>query len=416
MRSRFATAVLLLLCLATLGKGRAAAHFGPAEAPDFGNPECITVIDAREQSELLLSYVLGYDDTEPELGHIFLPDSKTHSFFAFRGAVVADLPRYRYLPFGGEPSLELPLWIDRDDVMRAEANYNPSDVPDFHPETIVDADYLRVRTDLAEQWLEVSREPARVPITLEQAARGVVWDVSGVAPGVYQVAGYVFSPPYNAWEPRPGLIKIIDGEHDAPAVVLDSIDGMIFAGQGRRITGCVDAPAGSTLTASFRVDGEPDDSWREWSTAATVASGVVDLCFQSPDPGLAGLVRMRVTVTAPDGTRMVAYSKDALALFGSEASCTQSATLCCPAKGMEAQSNMQSMPDAGMPPSQGVQATDAAGARAPLPAVQHDDPDQAPRVSSGGCSLAPIARSDRAGVVLIAAALALARRRTRRKH
>ena len=192
---RTATASLFVLCGSALVAGRALAHFGPAEAPDFGAPECIIVVDTRESSELMLSYALGYDDVEPEFEKIPLPDTKTHSFFAFRGAVVPDLPRYTYTPFGGEAAGLLPLWIDADDLERADAANTPSIAPDFHA-TDIGEDTLLARADLAGHWLDVSS--TRVPITIEQASKGLTWKLNGVAPGVYQIAGYIFSPPFNA--------------------------------------------------------------------------------------------------------------------------------------------------------------------------------------------------------------------------
>jgi hypothetical protein len=231
---------------------------------------------------------------------------------------------------------------------------------------------------------------------------------------VYQIAGYVFSPPYNAWEPRPGLIKVIDGTHDAPAVVLDSIDGMLYAGQGRHVTGCVDAPAGSTLEASFHVDGDPDDQWRAWLSDMPIERGAIDLCFESPEPALGGLVHIRVVVTAPDGTQSFASSKDALALFGTAASCTPSAALCCPAPDAAdagvSPPPMRALPDASMPsqPPAGAPRQQPAGEPTQQPVGA-----QAPHSAAAGCTLAAPSSTGHAGSAIIASAFVLVLRRSR---
>lgn len=319
---------LVALVLAALPALHARAHFGPAEPPDFGTPQCIVVVDRRTTSRVDVTYELGFDDTEPELGHIWLADSKTHQFFAFRGAVVPALPRYEFWPFAGTDSALLPLWIDRDDLQRADAANDPSIAPDFSAAMIGD-DLLAARADVANQWLAISEAPRRVPITLEQAAKGVTWDVSEVPTGVYQLVSYTFSPPFNAWEPRPGVIKVIDGRADPPAVTIDSVDSVLYAGQGRRVTGCVDAPAGSKLSVWYSAEVEAPHVWQPWLSGVPLTAATIDLCFGSRDPNLSGMLRLRIGVKSPAGLETFAYSRDAVVLVATPASCTPSETQCC---------------------------------------------------------------------------------------
>jgi hypothetical protein len=135
----------------------------------------------------------------------------------------------------------------------------------------------------------------------------------------------------GTWETRPGVIKVVAGAHNSPAITLESIDAILYAGQGQRVTGCVDAPAESTLSAAYRVEGEPEmeANWHPWVTRGPVVNGKLDLCFVSPEAPLSGMIHLRVAVQAPDGREVFAYSPDAIVLVGTQASCTPSATQCC---------------------------------------------------------------------------------------
>ena len=313
----------------------AEAHMGPAQPPEFGSTECITVVDKRTTPQLYLPYGLPFDDVEPEPDKITLPDSKTHQFFAFRGSVVVILPEYEFWPATPAESAILPLWVNRDDLQRADAANNPMIAPDFRGADIGD-DVLQVRPDIAGQWLEVSTAPARRPITIAQAMLGVYWNLTAVPAGVYQIVSYTFSPPYNGWEPRPGLVKIVDGAVDPPAVTVEPIDDILYPGFGRRVSGCIDTPEGSTLSSSYRLEGTTE--WRPWLTNHPVSTGALDLCFVNPDATAAGMLRLRVSVRAPDGTETFAFSPDVTTqLNTSGMTCTESASRCCLATGMTKQ-------------------------------------------------------------------------------
>lgn len=332
--------------------------------PTFVETECITVVDKRLTSSIVLPYVVDVDDVLPEDGHIGLADSKTHQFFAFRGEVVPQLPSYELRPHDPATSLPLllPTWIDRDDLERAEAANLPTIAPDFRAADVGD-DLLQTRSDLAQLWLAIEPGEARVPITMEQAMRGVRWDVSAVPPGLYQVAGFTFSPPYNGWEPRPGWIKIIDDTQALPAVTVDAVDASLFDGQGRRISGCVNAPEGSTLRAWLSLEGAADPSWRPFAERVPVTGESFELCLHSPQAGLAGMARVRVAITAPDGAESVAYAPDRLVLIGTPAACTPSLSVCC-----EAQPLPEPAKSPSATPGEGMM-RQAAGAHAPASPV-----------------------------------------------
>jgi hypothetical protein len=330
-------------------------------------------------TSMVIPYVVDADDVLPEEGHIGLVDSKTHQFFAFRGAVVSQLPRYELQPHDPATTapLVLPTWIDRDDLERAEAANLPTIAPDFHAADVGD-DLLHSRSDLAPLWLAIGPGEARVPITMDQAMLGVRWDVSAVPPGLYQIAGFTFSPPYNAWEPRPGWIKIIDDTPALPAVTVDAVDASLFDGQGRRISGCVNAPEGSTLRASFSLEGAADPSWQPFAERVPIAGGSYELCLRSPRPGLAGMARVRVAITDPDGSETVAYAPDRLVMIGTPAPCTPSLSVCCEAQ----------------PPPVTAQGPAAAPAEGMMPAVAGAPAPTSPAASqpmaaaTSGCSVA----------------------------
>jgi hypothetical protein len=404
--------------------GSASAHFGPAEPPDFGTPECIVVVDVRTTPEITLSYELGFDDTEPELGHIIIEGSKTHQFFAWRGTVIPALPRYEFRPYvGGETKL-LPLWMNLDDLMRADAANDPSVNPDFHASNIGN-NVLQMRDDLTGQFVEVSAMPPRVPITLEQAMKGVRWNLTGVAPGVYQIVSYTFSPPFNAWEPRGGVVKVIDGVVDTPAVTLESVDGMSYSGQGWRLTGCVDTPAGSTVSGWYRAEkegeAETEASWLPWVKDKPIATGKVDLCFAPEQPGL---LHVRVAVKGPDGKQTFAYAPDSLVRVDTPMKCLPGDAKCCDpapvsmtgalrpsAAGSAAAPMMDAMGMAGA--AAGVA---GAGGAVVMPPAMMMPLQPAPPASSSGCAVAnPVASKPTwmISAVLLAGAVIKRRRKPR---
>lgn len=321
-----------MLCALAWGAARTAhAHPGPAETPEFGPPECITVVDTRQTQVYPIQYFLGFDDTAPEPDHISLADAKTHQFYALRGQLYANDPDYVMYPF--EPALpvpvQMPLWIDQDDLTRSEQANTPMIAPDFSAAAI-GGDTLQQRMDMTGQWQLVTQ--TRVPITVGQSRAGARWDLRTVQPGVYQIVAYVFSPPYNAWEPRPGVIKIRDGVHDVPAVTVDPVDASLFAGQGRKITGCVNAPSGSQLRAWYRSADEPAAPWQIWATEPLEDGAQrFELCYRNPLPGKSGIFHMRVSALSPGGEESAAYALDQLTLLAKQAPCVESAKLCCDA-------------------------------------------------------------------------------------
>jgi hypothetical protein len=306
------------------------AHPVPALSPDFGSPECITVVDKRTTENMPLEYFVAFDDVAEEPDHIPVPEQKTHQFFAFRGQLTGLDPDYYFWPF--DPTLaarvHMPVWIDQGDLLECDAQNTPMIAPQFSPAAI-GPNTLTERPELANQWLDVA--PTRVPITERQALLGTRWPLADVPAGIYQIIGYIYSPPYNAWEPRPGVIKVIDGTVDYPAVTVSSVDAMLFEGQGRKIGGCLNAPAGTQLRADYRTTATPDAPWQKWAEQPADDTGKFEMCFRSPSPGFSGILEIRVVAISPTGEQIAAYAPDQLVLIPSANTCTESAKLCCDA-------------------------------------------------------------------------------------
>jgi hypothetical protein len=351
-------------------------------------------------------------------GEIQLPDAKTHQFFSFAGVVSknASADGYQLFPFEAaiDQPLTLPLWLEQSDVTRAAGAVRPVDMVDFTASQVQPGDVLATRSDLASHVHAISGVAERVPITKRQAEKGVHWDLHALVPGLYSVAGYVFSPPYNDWAARAGIIKLIDGKTAVPAAVIEPIDTTLFAGQGRRIRGCVDAPAGSTLSAWVRAEDQPNAAWEAWlqrePLAAVGKDGAFELCFPNPPAGRSGVLRVRVEVTAPDGQRSAAYSPDTLLAVATPAACTTGPDTCCPASapvadaGGDPPSSMRSeagasdagAPEAGAQLEAGAEPGAGAGAEPAPPAGSAGDDSG----GGGGCAVRAGETSDLSGLAL----------------
>jgi hypothetical protein len=401
-------AAALLCVLATLVAARASAHPAPATPPEFLPGNCITVIDTRETQALELAYDVAFDDNVFALGEIQLPDGKSHQFFAFDGVVgrLAASGGYQLFPFDAaiERPLALPLWLDQDDVDRAAAAASPTDMTGFTAAEVAAGDVLAARSDLATHVHAFGDKTTRVPITQQQAQKGVRWDLRALRPGLYTVAGYVFSPPYNDWAARFGVIKVVDGESSVPAAAIEPIDTVLFAGRGRRVKGCVDAPGESTLSAWVRSEELPDAPWESWlkrePLSALGKAGGFELCFMNQEPARAGMLRVRVEVTTPDGRRSAAYSPDTLLAVATQAACVESEDTCCAASPAPAAAETG---DAGRP-SQVSAAADAAAAAGGEEA-EPEPPAPSTVTESrrgGGCS---VRAGERRGALWLALAL-----------
>jgi hypothetical protein len=329
-RSQRAWLASCACALSLFSAQRANAHAAPAAPPLFEADPCFTLVDLDQQQELSIPYAVPMDDAELTAGDIPLPDALTHQFLAFRGtfALQGFNPVYYRLDPDAD-HIPLPLWITWDDVQRA-AKSSSDHFLGYEFSDATRDEVLESEPGFEGQWLRVTADDARVPITRAQSFRGVRWDLSQVEPGIYSIAGYIFSPPYNGWEARPGVVKLTRKGVNPPAAVLDRVQETLFGGQGRRVSACVDVPAGTRMRATANYEDMATHEWVPWGQEQTISTGRVDLCFVNPRPMQGGTVRVRLELTDPEGNVSAFYSPDTLTVLSGAQPCEESSTVCCP--------------------------------------------------------------------------------------
>jgi MYXO-CTERM domain-containing protein len=288
--------VLLGLALALAPVAADAANgLRPRTPAIFSDVPCVQTVARGEV--VRLEYSVPYDDTELTADE--LPDSRRHQLLAFS--------RQRF-------DFAFPLWINQDDFDRAEAN---GDITrPFGPEDIL----VSSSQWPAESWLRITPDDPRLPITAAQAAMGVDWDTTDAAPGTWLVAAYTWEPENNLWSPRLGAVRIEDpADPDAagPTVFLPRDDGLLASrGEPLVVAGCVQAPAGSTVTAAWgTIEGVDEPQWVPFLEDQPVESGPLSLEFVAPAEAGA-TVKLRVEITDPAGRRYIAYTPTTIAVVG----------------------------------------------------------------------------------------------------
>ncbi|MFI5306064.1 MAG: hypothetical protein ACHQ53_01850 [Polyangiales bacterium] len=396
----------------------AAAHPAPAASPDFGQPPCVTRIDKDKQGSFSISYAVQSDITMLTQGDLPLPDANTYQFFAFDGLVVPYSTGYQLYPYGRAEAMpiDLPIWITADDVKRAAKASQTLEGVLLSQSSIPASEVLADSPDLRGSWSRVTSDDARIPITMAAAMTGATWDLTQVAPGVYTLATYIFSPPNNGWAIRPGAIKVVDATHDMPGGAITSIQEHVFSYQGRRVTACLDVPVGTRLDAYYRVDERPELGWTQWVQGRDVSSGTLDLCFHAPTPDLVGSVYIRFDLVGPDGDVTTLHSPDTLTALPGSGPCSPTTTLCCDFPGAETQA---AVPDAGDGMEGATSAASDAGASLGATRAPARAPGRVATSKGGGspgCSVgrAETASSPLAGVSLLLLAACRLRRRSRR--
>jgi len=396
--------LLLVAFIAGLDHADVFAHAAPALPPVFEPGPCVSVVDRTLQPTLRIGYRVPTDDTVLTLGDIPLPDSLTHQFFALHGSVLFEgfAPELRAFDPEMPAAIPLPLWISQRDVARAQQS-SDSQMLGYDLSPITPEEILETETALSGRWRRITADDARVPITSDQSLLGITWNVRDVEPGLYTIAAYIFSPPYNGWEIRDGLVSIADGEHKIPAAVIGRIQESLFAGQGRRVRTCLNVPPGTRLHSYLRVQEHDDLGWMPWGGERSVQSGTVEQCLHVPD-GLTGSVRLRADLIGPDGTTQTFYSPDVVSVLNGAVPCVESDSICCEAK----ESSDAASPDAAAEDSDATRvASDPAAAGTAKPDA-----------GGGGCSVVnPTARADGiafSGRLLLALAWLATRARHRR--
>jgi hypothetical protein len=399
-----------LIALACVSS-RASAHPAAAVSPTFLDAPCVIVADKREQDYLDIEYTVLVDDTVIESGDIPVTDAKTHQFFAVSGTIYQEGVDDIFIAFD-EPDTKgvlFPLWITHSDVQRSAAAVEMAtgvtqEQTDLPPNRVLES-----RTDLDKRWLRITQDDARRPITASAARLPVRWQLADVAPGAYTVSGYVFSPPYNAWAARAGVVKVIDADHNPAAGAMMPVNEVVFAYQGRRVKGCVDVPEGTTLDAYYFMEERPEMGWVPWIEGRRVESGELDQCFHMDRTDIAGSIRLRWDLHAPgDGPVTSVRSKDTFTWLQGSGECKESESHCCDFP----------MPDA--PPRAGSGGAGGAGAAAAAAGSGGGGAKQvgSPAAESGGGCTVAAGRAQRTplGMLLLTAALLGLRRHTRARR
>jgi MYXO-CTERM domain-containing protein len=365
----------------------------------------VLVVDRTQQPMLRFGYRVEVDDTQITAGDIPLPDTLTHQFFALRGSVLFEglTPELRTFDPDDPAAVAMPLWISQHDVERAQKS-SDGEMLGYDLSPLTPQDILETETALAGRWLRITPDDRRVPITFEQSIFGLQWNLRDVEPGLYTIAGYIFSPPYNGWEIRSGLVSIVDRERHVPAAVFQRIQESLFDRQGRRVRTCIDAAAGTRMRSYLWIQERVDLGWMPWGEEQFVESGTIEQCFKSPLTGMTGSVRLRVDLIAPDGVEQTFYSPDMLTLISGSFACVESDSICCPTPSASAE------PDASM-------ATPDASVPATADASVTTTPDSSDAVhDDGGCGVvAPGTQANHAGLAsLLVLGVLIGRRRQRR--
>jgi len=133
-----------------------------------------------------------------------------------------------------------------------------------------------------------------------------------VTPGTWLVKGYTWEPTKNLWATRWGAVKVIASAEQAadagPSLILLPDEASLVPGMEYAPPGCIDAPAGSTVTLEYGVvEGSLEPDWQVLEEDLEVTTGELALAFEVPSC-VAGNVKLRATITDPSGASYVAYS------------------------------------------------------------------------------------------------------------
>jgi hypothetical protein len=140
----------------------------------------------------------------------------------------------------------------------------------------------------------------------------------------------VFSPPYNAWAARKGVVKVVDGEHNPAAGALSPVNEVVFAYQGRRVQGCVDVPEATRLDAYYYVEEQPELGWLPWLQDKPIETGDQELCFHVDRTDVVGSIRLRWDLRPPDGAPVTTLrTQDTFTWLPGSGECQASDTHCC---------------------------------------------------------------------------------------
>ncbi|HRI08800.1 MAG TPA: MYXO-CTERM sorting domain-containing protein [Nannocystaceae bacterium] len=279
-----ATALVIGSPVARAGNG-----IHPRTPVVFPDPPCMTVHDRSIDPVLSFAYTIPYEDTDKTMDEV--PDSRRHQFIAFCR--------------DHHPQDPLLNWISEADVAAAAA----TDPPLVDPMTVPPAEIFETSAAWKDCWTRIIPDDQRREITFAEAMKPVLWDTTGLPVGPYVIEGYTWEPPYNMWTPRPGVVKIIDGDPDAapPALAVTNLDEIIWSDESVAINGCYDAVDGSTLTAYWSLTDFDKLAWKVFAEDVPVDGDAFMVDFAPPPEAVGESVMIRIDITDPMDRTSTAY-------------------------------------------------------------------------------------------------------------
>jgi hypothetical protein len=258
---------------------------------------CIASVDRSSTPSFAFDYAIPAEDTQ--LSADEFEDSRRHQFLGF----------CRQWPAGRPP----PRYISVADLERAVmAELEDGELLD-DPEAT-----LETSATWAGCWTRITADDDRRPITNVAAAEPVVWDVAGIDPGTWLIAGYTWEPPYNLWSRAPWVLRVLDEPLpiDAQAAVsLADTTDTVYYDEVLDLPVCVDAAPGSTLTLAW-APSKPDVL--EWSALDEVAldgPGELLLPFAPPVESFGLTIVVRATVEQPAGPSYEGHALSPVIVF-----------------------------------------------------------------------------------------------------
>lgn len=275
----------------------------PRVPPSFLGASCMKVVDASVDPIVHLAIGIPFQDTG--LTPDELPDSRTLQFFA--------------LCRGPDAMQTMPPWIDADDVARAAAIDPAVGEPGEDDVLATAAPFAGPGHDGADGACIVPIVPSddRIPITCDATAPGIEWDTTGVPVGAYEVWGYTFEPVASLWTPRPGVVRVVDGDPDdaGPAVAWSWPLSEVTAGlsAGVTLTGCVAGSPGTRVEVAWATAAElqatGDAAWVELTTVDAGESGELAIPLLPPEALLYQATFVRARAIDPEGRAFVATTR-----------------------------------------------------------------------------------------------------------
>lgn len=266
----------MVLGLLAPGLAHASNGLNPRTPTLWEDVPCMALHDRSQGAIFHLPYAIPFENTD--LTEDEPPDSRTHQFFAFC--------RSRH------PQNFLPTWIAQPDVDEA-IEYElvmPGDVPA--------TDILDTNEQWDACWFRINADDQRLAITQANADAGVDWDTTDLPAGGYNLYGYTHEPVFNVWWPRPGVVKIHDGDPTAvgPVGAISTGELTPYRDQTVTVEGCVDALPGTTFSVSYGLSvAEPD--WTEYATGLEIDgdSFAFDITPPAVLHGESGMLRVDFT-------------------------------------------------------------------------------------------------------------------------